>query len=315
MLLSLIPFVLAQAAQPSPATPPFEARATTAAAPAPHPTETLATHRDERNRMTVDVRIGDKGPYRFLVDTGAQTTVMSSALVQRLGLPAMARRRVLGIAGQMEVDTVELPEIHLGRRTFATYVTPVLDEANLGADGIIGIDGLQGQRVLLDFRNQEITVTDSRGTVFESGFDIVVTARRRDGQLILTNADIDGVNTDVVLDTGAEQSIGNRALQQALARRQRGAAITLLSVTGQTIPADMALAHQLTVDQIFINNLLIAYADSPTFTALKLDKRPAVLLGMRELRLFKRVAIDFAGRKVLFDISSAGLGPMLLASR
>ena len=312
MLFALLPFALAQAA---PATPPFEARATTATAPAPTPTETLATHRDDRNRMTVDVRIGDKGPYRFLVDTGAQSTVLSSGLMQRLGLTAMARHRVLGIAGQLEVDTVELPEIHLGQRTYAAYTTPVLDEANLGADGIIGIDGLQGQRVVLDFRNQQITVTDQHSTTFENGFDIIVTARRRGGQLILTNADIDGVETDVVLDTGAEQSIGNRALQHALARRQHSSAITLLSVTGQTIPADMALAQQLTVDRIFINNLLIAYADSPTFAALKLDKRPAVLLGMRELRLFKRVAIDFLGRKVLFDISSAGLGPSLLARR
>jgi len=29
-----------------------------------------------------------------------------------------------------------------------------------------------------------------------------------------------------------------------------------------------------------------------------------MLLGMRELRLFKRVAIDFATRKVMFDLPS-----------
>ena len=108
----------------------------------------------------------------------------------------------------------------------------------------------------------------------------------------------------VVIDTGAEGSIGNRALQKALARRHNTYSATLLSVTGQTITADVALARQLTVDRLFINNVVIAYADSPTFAALKLDRRPAVLLGMRELRLFKRVAIDFQGHRVLFDVSA-----------
>ena len=216
----------------------------------------------------------------------------------------MARHSVLGIAGRMEVDTVELPEIRLGRRTYSDYTTPLLDDENVGADGIIGIDGLQGQRVLLDFHNQKITLADSSNRSFDNGFEIVVSARRRSGQLIMTNADIDGISTDVVIDTGGEGTIGNRALQAALARRHTTHATTLVSVTGQTIDADVALASQLTVDRLFINNVVIAYADSPTFAALKLDKRPAVLLGMRELRLFKRVAIDFQGRRVLFDVSA-----------
>ena len=36
--------------------------------------------------------------------------------------------------------------------------------------------------------------------------------------------------------------------------------------------------------------------------ALELGKKPALLLGMRELRSFDRVAIDFANRRVMFDV-------------
>jgi predicted aspartyl protease len=307
MLPTLISLLLAQAspaaAQPPPAVP-YQARSSAATLPAAPEHETLPARSDDRDRMTVEVGIGEKGPFHFLVDTGAQTTVISSGLAHRLGLVPTARHSVLGIAGRIEVDTVELPEIRLGRRTYADYVTPMLEDANLGADGIIGIDGLQGHRVLLDFQHQKITLADARSLTFEEGFEIVVSARRRAGQLIMTNADIDGVTTEVVLDTGAEGSIGNRALQRALARRHDTYAATLLSVTGQTINADMGMARQLTVDRLFINNVVIAYADSPTFAALKLDRRPAVLLGMRELRLFKRVVIDFQGHRVLFDVSA-----------
>ena len=42
----------------------------------------------------------------------------------------------------------------------------------------------------------------------------------------------------------------------------------------------------------------------PAFDALDLDERPAMILGMRELRLFRRIAIDFGTRRILFDLPS-----------
>ncbi len=283
--------------------------------PAPPRTEVLATATDPHDRMMVDVSIGERGPFRFMIDTGSQNTVLSTTLAARLGLATAVRRSVLGVAGRRDVDTVELTDIRLGRRSFDGFITPLLERADLGADGIIGIDGLQGQRVMLDFARQRITVADARSQGGDRGFEIVVTARRHSGQLILTHAEIDGVYTDVVIDTGAEDSIGNRALQRALSRHHDGATATLTSVTGQTIMADIGVAHQLTVDRLHINNILVAYADSPTFAALNLEKRPAIMLGMRELRLFKRVAIDFNTRKVLFDISEHSAGPHQLVRR
>ena len=116
---------------------------------------------------------------------------------------------------------------------------------------------------------------------------------------------IEGVRTDVIIDTGADTSIGNRALQRALSRRTVYQQIKLLSVTGQEITADLGFPRKLTIGEIDITNLVVAYADSPVFTVLDLEQRPALLLGLRELRLFKRIAIDFDKRKVYFDLPKA----------
>jgi hypothetical protein len=51
-----------------------------------------------------------------------------------------------------------------------------------------------------------------------------------------------------------------------------------------------------------IRNVSIAFIDAPPFRALGLDKKPAILLGMRELRVFPRIAIDFPTRRVLFQL-------------
>ncbi|MFX9093446.1 hypothetical protein ABTN25_20120, partial [Acinetobacter baumannii] len=82
----------------------------------------------------------------------------------------------------------------------------------LGADGIIGLDSLQGQRVLLDFRAGRMAIGEVADLGGTRGFEIVVQARRRSGQLIMTDAIIDGVKTDIIIDTGSDTSIGNRAL-------------------------------------------------------------------------------------------------------
>ena len=262
----------------------------------------VAIGTDRHDRMTVPVRIGASGPYNFLIDTGAQNTVLSKALAAQLSLISTRKARLVGIAGTEIVDTVDIDEIGLGRRSYYSLLAPLLDQAHIGADGIVGLDTLQGQRVMLDFKRRLITIDDAKNLGGNRGFDIIVTARRRSGQLIMADAVIDGVATDVVIDTGAETSIGNPALQRAMARRRGQGTSMLTSVTGQQIEAQMGIGRKLVVGNMTISNLLIAYADAPAFGALDLDKRPALLLGMRDLRTFDRVAIDFATRKVLFDL-------------
>lgn len=114
----------------------------------------------------------------------------------------------------------------------------------------------------------------------------------------------------MLIDTGATTSIGNRTLQRALNHRSPSQQLILVSVTGHEIVADVGMPKRLTIGTVGITNLFVAYADSPAFAALDLANRPALMLGMRELRLFKRVAIDFGSRKVLFDLP-AGIEPRL----
>ncbi len=265
-------------------------------------TDIVAAKSDGSGRMTVPVRIGTEGPFRFLIDTGAQNTVISTALATRLALPAGRRARLIGIAGTQVVETVEIDQIDLGKRSYYGLLAPKLEARDIGADGIIGLDSLQNQRVLLDFKRNLLAVDDAKALGGNRGYEIVVTARRRSGQLILTDAILDGVKISVVIDTGAETSIGNRALERALSRRKGGEQTTLYSVTGQQIVADIGYGRKLDIDKISFVNVLIAFADAPAFPALDLDKRPALLLGMRDLRALDRVAIDFSTRKIYFDI-------------
>jgi len=261
--------------------------------------EVVAAKADRHDRLTVPVRIG---PFDFLIDTGSQNTVFSRSLADRLALPAGPKVQVIGIADVLPTDTAHVDALDLGRLTLSGLYVPLLEERHMGAEGILGTDALQDRRVLLDFTSNRMQIGGTRELGGNNGYEIVVQAKRRSGQLIMTNAEIDGVRTHVIIDTGADTSVGNRALQQALSHRNSGTQISLLSATGHTITADLGFPRKLSIGTIENTNLLVAYADTPVFAVLELDKKPALLLGMRELRLFKRIAIDFSSRRVYFAL-------------
>ena len=258
---------------------------------------------DRDQRMTIPVAVEGSGPYDFLIDTGSQRTVLSRDLAGRLALDEGPVVKIVGVAGTAEqVPTAYVDQLELGSRELFGTHAPLFEARNIGADGIIGTDSLQDQRVLIDFGRNRMEVGNKKELGGNKGYEIVVTARQLSGQLVMTRAEIDGVKVAVIIDTGATYSVGNRALQRALSRRGARQEVTLHSVTGHQVTAQIGIAKKLKLRRVNLENVAIAFADSPAFASLDLADKPALFLGMRELRVFDRVAIDFSRRQVLFDV-------------
>ena len=278
------------------------AQAPSPAAASVPPIEIIDAERERYRRMTVPVTIQGQGPFQFMIDTGAQATVLSRALADRLMLHDRDTATLVGMASSRLVETTPIDDFNLGTRSFYIRQAPVVEGAHIGgADGILGLDSLQDQRVLLDFNKSYIAVADAESLGGNRGFEIIVKARERLGQLIITSARLDGILVDVVVDTGAQASIGNMALLS----RMRGRSLAdneLTDVNGQTLSGRVKLVDELKIGRASLNNFGILFADSRAFHVLGLAERPALILGMEELRLFRRVAIDFKSRRVLFDL-------------
>ena len=264
--------------------------------------EIVDIDQDRARRMTVPVSIEGKGPFTFVIDTGAERTVVSLDLVERLGLEAEEPAELLSIAGSSMVNMVYIPMLTMGTKNYSGLISPVLSAHNIGADGILGLDGLQNQRILFDFAANEITVEDAAIDRKFSRREIVVTAKRKSGQLIFTDATIAGVKVNVIVDTGAQISIANPVLQKRLLRRAKetGDENLLIAVTGQTLGVKFGKAKEFRIGRARFADLAVAFADAPPFARLGLDDEPTLLLGMDVLRKFDRVAIDFVKRKIHF---------------
>lgn len=270
--------------------------------PPPVAPETLPLAENATDRMTVAVGIGGRGPYRFMVDTGSERTVISRELARELGLRPGRTVIVHSMTEVSRIATVVIPRLEVGRRRVDGIEAPAIARATLGAEGLLGVDSLASQRVELDFVRGVMTVAPAHSPqpLWGDG-EIVVTARRRLGHLMLVDASFEGERIWVIVDTGAQVTIANNALRRRLERRGRLGPVSpihLISVTGGTLTADQTVARRIRIANVEIDNLPVAFAEVQPFRQLRLTDRPAILLGMDALQMFERASFDFATRRV-----------------
>ena len=296
-LLSVAPGIAANGTAPPPTIPPAVLDDTL---------EVVGDSLDaqqSKTRMFVQAKVNGQGPFRFLVDSGADRSVIGTGLAQRLALPPGRRVKLRGMAGTAQVDTVLIDSLAIGSSEINGIAAPALSERYLGAQGLLGIDALAEQRLMLDFDAKKIIFQDTHRAAPVVSDEIVVTARRRNGQLILTQVATTGARIFAVIDTGSEVTLGNLALQERVFRGRSAPAtrpVTLVSVTGQSIVANLATLPEMRIGNITLNNVVVAFVDAPPFALFGLDKQPAMLLGTDVLQAFRRVSLDFRNRKVRF---------------
>ena len=279
------------AQQPAPAAPPAVVR-------------TIAT---EDDRITIPVHIDGKGPWNFVVDTGSQRTVISRDLARQLALPIRRQVTIVSMTGRAPASTVAVPRLGYGKVIVDDIEAPVLEGEHLGAAGLLGLDSLHDKRLLLNFRTGRMEIGTSR-PAWRDPDAIIVEARRRRGQLILLDSDVNGMKVNIILDTGTRLSVGNLALMNRLIRKRRAPAfnpISMVSVTGETLTGQFGTIGRIRMGRVTLSDMPVMFADASPFQELGLQNKPALLLGLQALKSFDRVAIDFGRGKIDFLLPDA----------
>jgi predicted aspartyl protease len=282
---------------------------------------TLLTLGQVDARLTVPVAVANAGPYNFIIDTGAERTVVSRELAGSLRLAASAPVMLTSMTGSSRVDTVVVPRLSIPSIGIEhRVIAPALEARHLGAMGLLGIDTLQRHQVAIDFEAGTMAVRPSekrkRRTNVRAG-EIVVTAKSLFGQLIVTDAYYGSTRIQVVLDTGSQVSMGNSALRRKIGRRHQTQPIELTDVTGEKAKADYTRVPGIKIGDVLFGDMPVAFADVAPFERFGLTNRPALLLGMDALQSFRRVEIDFPNRQVRFllpkgqRISTGSTGSLL----
>ena len=263
-------------------------------------------------RLTVPVHINSKGPYRFVVDTGADRTVLATEVALELGLVHGPRVLLNGVVQTKIADTVSIRHLAFGSIASGNFNVPTVPRSLLDADGYLGLDFLDGHRVTFDFKGGLLQVSDSRPKLSADWIrpsEARIRAFGSSGHLRSLDCKVDGVSSAAFVDSGAEVSAANGPLLTALARRNPSFGVIgdmdLIDITGGQIQGKVAMVKEIRLPGLAFADCPLVIANFQVFKAWGLTRTPALLIGMNVLRQFSRVSIDYRLKELRFDLASS----------
>jgi predicted aspartyl protease len=278
---------------------------------------------DAASHLMVQVHINGHGPYHFVVDTGADRTILAREVAAELGLARGEEVMLKGVVRSVLTETVSIRTMTFGSITKKRLTVPTLPRSLLDADGYLGLDFLDGHRVTFDFQKHLLQVSEPRAR-YSANWTRENEARIRasgsSGHLQALDCMVDGIPATAFIDSGAEVTAANEPLLAALARRNpdfhETGSIRLIDITGGEILGTVAIVKKISLTAaLTFSECPLVIADFLVFDVWGLRHRPALLIGMNLLRQFERVSIDYGLQELRFDLAAYRSPPKPLITR
>lgn len=270
----------------------------------PQPEE-IGAGLDSLARLTAPVRINGQGPFRFVVDTGSNHSLIADDLARTLGLPETAPVLLNTVAGAHMTPAVMAGEVVLGERVTRDVRMGRAARADIGGAGLLGIDQLGALRLTLDYRRRKLAIGPSGRRAADRGA-FVMPATHRAGRLTLTRAWVSNVPVTAFLDSGSEITIGNMALRRRLGRKVRPLVrqpfVPVVGATGLVAQGELGVLPTARLGGMQVRDLGVVFADLHTFALWDMQHEPALLIGVDLLRRFETVDLDFGRSAVIFRL-------------
>lgn len=274
----------------------------------------IAARNDTAQRLTIPVTVNGRGPYRFVVDTGADRSVIADDVAVNLGLVRGRDVVVQGVVRSLGSRLVDIGNLEFGSLRHQNLLVPVLPRSLMQADGYLGLDAVDGSRVTLNFQDRSLEIGKSRplrSYHISHPSEAYVPVGGSMGHLRSVDCRVDGVRTTCFLDTGAEISVGNSRLFEALLAKypdyQVVGTLPITGVTGGIATGKVVRLGRIHLHSIDFSQALVAIADMQIFDVWGLSKEPALLIGMNFLRQFAQVSIDYGLKEIRFDLASIAM--------
>ena len=268
------------------------------------------TRRDRIGRIIAPVMINGQGPFRFVVDTGATHSAVSERLAKQLGLSIdpTEKVRLRGVTGSALVASTKVERFQAGDLLIENGSVPVLASVWSGADGVLGMHGLEDKIIVVDFKRDRIQILNSSSKRWRDltsvpiklGFD----------RLLLADANVGRVRVKAIIDTGAQHTLGNRALREALEIDAGSRIPTFISVQGVTTGVqigELAAAPLIRIGNMHMAQVNVAFGDMHVFDIWGLAEEPALLVGMDVLGVLEVIVIDYRRRELRFKPRTSGI--------
>ncbi|MEQ1616871.1 MAG: aspartyl protease family protein [Terricaulis sp.] len=263
------------------------------------------TRSDRLGRVVAPVTVNGQGPFRFIVDTGANRSVLSQTLADRLGVAASRTGEVHSVYGVSTAPLANIASLEYGRLELGGGEMPLLQGAVLaGEHGLLGVDGMRGRRLRMDFVRNCIEIVPSEQARRLRGW-VTIRSELRFGHLVVAPGRIDGVRVNLLLDTGSDSTLANVALREAISarvRRLRTENTVAFTAGRPVVLSDGIFIPHMMMGDVEVRNVAAYVGDFHIFALWRLQDEPTLLIGMDVLAQTRGLAIDYGRSVVYLDI-------------
>lgn len=118
--------------------------------------------------LLLPVQVNERGPFQFVLDTGAGTTLLTPALAESLGVQSSGTKQGRTAGGAVEVALAVVESLGIGKLRRSNLQVAIFDlsriSQTIGAplDGDLGYNFLKDFRLTIDFERGELRLDDPK---------------------------------------------------------------------------------------------------------------------------------------------------------
>ena len=252
--------------------------------------------------ILLPVHVNDRGPFEFILDTGAGTSLLSSELAQQLEIKTIGSKDGQTAGGKISVSLAKVDSFAVGKTKLHDVDVGIVDLSQIanaiGAkiDGDLGYNFLKHFRVTINYRDCELRLEDpkrieslARGAQAEIPIRLASPAK----PLILVNVYANGGGPfQFAIDTGTSTT----AITPGLAKQLGVATSTAGAGTtgGSAIDLRAGSLQSFQLGGAKIDNMPVVVADFFEMLSAAVGAKLDGIVGYNFLRNYK-VVIDYPG--------------------
>jgi predicted aspartyl protease len=224
---------------------------------------------DPQPLVLVPTYINEQGPFDFILDTGASTSLLTPSLAEKLGVVCQDEREGLVAGGKIALGLGEVSSFSVGQAKVSDLLVGVVDltdvcqAINAEVFGGIGYNYLQHFHLSLNYQKQVLHLTPPNSQALLTNSDNQVKFKLAHPQrpLILVPAMVNGTGPyQFALDTGASGTVISVDIAQVLSLENKSME-TVTTGGGYQLSMPITELSSLTVGNAKVENLMVVVAD------------------------------------------------------
>jgi predicted aspartyl protease len=270
---------------------------------------------DSTGHVVVPTLVDGKGPYDFILDTGADESAVYTWFAKSLGLPSGASRELSGATGSEQMTVTRLSTLgvdgHVIHDTDADTVPDRPDGVKIA--GIVGVDLMAHQIAVIDFACKTFAlrpVADVGEDIVGKGAQLIQAGSIIGGNQLTLPVTINGISGTATLDTGSRSTQINSTFAAALGISPSSDAFKDIATKGATKTAVSSRVGPVGTVQfagITRPHAVARVVDLPYLKEAGLANVPAMNLGLDLLRS-TRLTVDYSARRFWMAPSACSSG-------